>query len=280
MNLTAIIPSGQQEITVNGLHQWDYGRKLEIHSNELPAIVEVHFACAGMDEAVVRVCETVEGVAVATIPDKCLEQTTPITAWVYEIDGTTGLTTKKITLPIIARTRPSVGEDIPVELSNAYTEAVTAMNEAVAKLSKGDVKVSNAVWADVAGLANNSLRAEEAKTASDVSFLKLHIYQIGMDVGDPNSGNSLGTLCLKFSITAPKTLSKTALDGIVNTPTNVTYSLEGFYVEGDSIYYPIVDYTCTSKADGYFYYTITLGHKTVLGRSSSYLTKLTIYNLY
>lgn len=130
MTLKAIIPSGQTELTVNGLHQWDYGQKLEIHSSELPAIVEVHFACAGMKEAVVRVCETVDGVAVAAIPDRCLEQTTPITAWVYEIDDTAGFTTKTITLPIIPRTKPQPGKSVPEEFIDKYAEAISALNEA------------------------------------------------------------------------------------------------------------------------------------------------------
>lgn len=138
MNLKAIIPYGQAEITVNGLHQWDYGRKLEIHSLDMQTLaeVEVHFACVGMEEAVVRSCSVTDGVAIAAIPDKCLEQTTPITAWVYEIADTTGFTTKQITLPIIARTRPSAAEEIPVKISDKYTEAVTAMNEAVDRLKK------------------------------------------------------------------------------------------------------------------------------------------------
>ena len=77
MNIKAIIPSGQTEITVNGLHQWDYGQTLEICSNDLPAVIEVHFACSGMTEAVVRSCSSYEkdGIQTATaiIPDRCIE---------------------------------------------------------------------------------------------------------------------------------------------------------------------------------------------------------------
>lgn len=137
MNLIAILPPGHKEITVNGLHQWDRGRQLEIHSTEFPAVVEVHFACAGMDEAVVRTCSSADGVVVALIPDRCLEQSAPITAWIYEIDGaTSGMTTKKITLPVEARTRPSLAGDVPVDTSDKYTEAVAAMNNAVAELKR------------------------------------------------------------------------------------------------------------------------------------------------
>ena len=165
MNLIAIFPPGQTEVSVNGLHQWDYGRKLEIHASDLPTLVEVHFACLGMEEAVVRVCNVTRGVAVATIPDTCLEQTTPITAWVYVIGETTGATKKRITLPIEARTRPSATADIPVEISDKYTEAVTAMNEAVEKISSGEVPAAMAIEARKAKVADNAINAVNATSA-------------------------------------------------------------------------------------------------------------------
>lgn len=168
MNIVAIIPPGRAEITVNGLHQWDYGRQLEIHSDALPAIVEVHFACAGMDEAVVRSCSAVNGVATAAIPDRCLEQTTPIIAWVYEISGTTGATTAKIMLPVEPRTRPSAGESIPEDVSDQYTEAVAAMNEVkqwVDDLMSGDVTVAKATNADHATEADHAKNATSATNA-------------------------------------------------------------------------------------------------------------------
>lgn len=147
MNLIATFPPGHAEITVNGLHQWDRGRQLEIHSAELPAVIEVHFACAGMDEAVVRSCSAAGGVAVALIPDRCLEQSAPITAWIYEIDGaTSGMTTKKITLPVEARTRPSLTGDIPVDTSDKYTEAVGAMNQAAAEMSAKVNELKRLEW--------------------------------------------------------------------------------------------------------------------------------------
>lgn len=155
MNLKAIILPGQTEITVNGLHQWDYGRALEIQSADLPALLEVHFACPGMKEAVVRSCSGASGVATAAIPDVCLEQTAPITAWVYEVGETTGATIITITLPIIARTRPQTGATIPTATSDKYTEAVAAMNEAVASVTAGGVKVNAAKSADKATLADN-----------------------------------------------------------------------------------------------------------------------------
>ena len=105
MSIKATFPAGVDAIIVNGLHQWDYGQQLEIQASGLPAVVEVHFACAGMTEAAVRVCDASSGTAVASIPDTCLEQSSPVTAWVYEVGETSGTTILTVTLPIIARAR-------------------------------------------------------------------------------------------------------------------------------------------------------------------------------
>ena len=144
MALIAMIPSGMTEITVNGLHQWDYGQQLEIHATDLPGLVEVHFAYAGMTDAVVRPCDMVGGVGTVAIPDACLEQTAPIMAWVYEKDGATGATVKTITLKVTPRARPTASAAPPPETIDQYTEAVTAMNEAVGKVADGRITAAKA----------------------------------------------------------------------------------------------------------------------------------------
>lgn len=172
MNLIAIIPSGQTEITVNGLHQWDYGQTLEIHSNDLSPIIEVHFACSGMTEAVVRSCSVSGGVTRASIPDRCIEQTTPIVAWVYCIDGTSARTVATIKLPIIARAKPAPGASIPEVITDKYTELVSAINEQVATLKEGNVTVANAIeagHATSADQATNATNATNADTATNAN---------------------------------------------------------------------------------------------------------------
>lgn len=159
MNIKAIFPPGVEAVTAHGLHQWDFGRKLEIHATDLPAMVEVHFACVGMNEAVVRSCAVLGGVATAAIPDRCLEQTFPITAWVYEVGEDSGVTVKTVTLPVVERTRPQLGEEhIPEAVSDRYTEAVAEMNEQLGRLASGDI---------VAGRASRATSAEEADFARE-----------------------------------------------------------------------------------------------------------------
>ena len=181
MILKAIIPPGQTEITVNGLHQWNYGCMLEIYSNELPeGLVEVHFACADMESAVVRSCSTYGGVVEAAIPDQCLEQTSPIVAWVYALGETTGTTIKTIRLPIIPRTRPQSGSSIPETVSDKYTEAVAAMNQLVGQVENTVTHAKDEVYAEIAkeiqngtlivGEASHAARADHAYTANDADY--------------------------------------------------------------------------------------------------------------
>ena len=157
MNLTAIIPPGQTEAVVNGLHQWDYGRGLEIRCSTLPATVEVHFGTAGSKETIVHVAASANGVATVSIPNSLLEQSSPIYAWVYLAEDTLGKTLLTVTLPIQARPRPAVAPAaIPAAIGDRYTEAVTAMNAAVESVRTGDVTVARATNADYATNANEA----------------------------------------------------------------------------------------------------------------------------
>lgn len=174
MAIKVNIPSGQNTATVSGLYQWDYGQVLEIESTDLGNMIgEVHFACSSMSEAVVVSCNFTEGLGSVTIPDECLEQSSNITAWIYEISGTQGRTRKVITIYVTARTRPSVGQDIPTEISNRYTELITEVNEAVDKLENGDVvvkKAKEATTATTATSAGNASTATRALSAGSADY--------------------------------------------------------------------------------------------------------------
>jgi hypothetical protein len=107
-----------------------------------------------MDEAIVRVGSAAGGVVTVAIPDRCLEQSSPITAWVYEVGENYGQTLKTLTLNIMTRTRPQTAEAIDPETSDKYTEAVAAMNEAVAAMQNGDIKAKEADHATEADKAS------------------------------------------------------------------------------------------------------------------------------
>ena len=169
MNIRALIPPGIDKITVNGLHQWDYGRVLEIECAEFGTeIMEAHFACQGSKVAEIRTCTFKNGIGTVTIPDKCLELSTPITAWVYGISNTYGKTIKTIILPIIQRPKPLRGHIALAENSenaDRIEELLGAVNEAVEHISSGDITVARAMHAENADKANNATHAENASYA-------------------------------------------------------------------------------------------------------------------
>lgn len=167
MHIRALIPPGIDEIIVNGLHQWDYGRTLEIECAEFGTeVMEVHFACMGMIVAETRLCNFTNGIGAVTIPDKCLEQSTPITAWIYGLDTDKGRTIKTIRLPIIERTKPIRMHDVPTELVDRYNELAVAAEEAVEALLAGEVKAARATHADNADHADTANHAENATHAT------------------------------------------------------------------------------------------------------------------
>lgn len=177
MSIKATFPAGVQALTVNGLHQWDYGQALEIEAPDLPALVEVHFACAGMLEAVVRSCALADGKVTAAIPDICLEQTTPVVAWVYEVGETSGRTTRTVTLPIIQRAKPQGSVTISPAMSDKYTELAAAVNALVEGIKSGEIKVAvdhvenadHAATADNAAEAAHAAEADHAATADNAA---------------------------------------------------------------------------------------------------------------
>ena len=170
MAIKVYFSENQRDVTVGGLYQWDFGQTLEIESEDLGSeIMEVHFACSEMNEAIVHACTFSKGVGTVAIPTVCLEQSNTITAWIYKISETQGYTVKTITLPVIARTRPSASREIPADYVDKYAESLTAINKAVDELEKGTVtaaKATHAVSADKATTATNSVSASYATSSS------------------------------------------------------------------------------------------------------------------
>jgi hypothetical protein len=164
MAIKVTFSQGQTEAKASVLHQWDYGQQLEIEAPDLPTAFEVHFACQGMNEAIIHSCTAVGGVATVAIPNRCLEQSNYATAWVYEIYGSSGTTIKTITIPIISRTRPSRSNEIPQDISDRYTELITEVEDAVGEITSGNVMVAKAAK------ATSSDRALQAESASVAAF--------------------------------------------------------------------------------------------------------------
>ena len=162
-----VFPENATSITVAGLYQWDYGQVLEIECHDIGSeIVEVHFACHNMSEAIVRPCTFANGIGTVIIPDRCLEQTSAITAWIYRVDGTGGHTIKTITLPLTPRTRPGKTRDIPAETVDKYGELIEQVNVAVEALEAGTITAANALNAKTAESATTAQNAVSASYAT------------------------------------------------------------------------------------------------------------------
>lgn len=187
MAIKATLSSGITSTKTQSLFQWDYGQQLEIVSDDLPSIIEVHFACKGMSEAVVIPCSVTDGTGIVPIPDACLEQANDITAWVYAIDGTQGKTMKTITIPIVSRIRPGRSETIPQVIHDTYTELISQINDAIGDLRNGTVIVKKAETAELAtkaGHATNASFANDANWAASAG---------AADTADMATGDSFGT---------------------------------------------------------------------------------------
>lgn len=163
------IPAGVSSATVHGLHQWDYGRQLQIKADGLPSsLLEVHFECPGMKEAEVRVTQLVDGVPTASIPDRCLEQSAPIRAWVCLVDDTSGRTALEVTLTVTPRLKPSAAgtAELEEEAGNKYDQLFGLLGEAYDAIEACKSVEANA---DEAQAAADGAAASAASSASSAS---------------------------------------------------------------------------------------------------------------
>ena len=230
MAIKVKIPSGVNSVKINELHQWDYGQILEIEDEDLLSlIVEAHFSYSGLTDAIVHNCNVENGIVTVAIPDVCLEQTTNITVWMYEIDGTEGRTTKSITIPMIGRARPNRPAEIPQNVSDAYTELITEVNEAVKDLKNGNVVIRYAENADRADTAALADVATTAKTAQNANTAEMATFSSLSGEADYALRISATPSALTESITTPGYYYIYAKDSITN---NYVIDFGLIYIDG------------------------------------------------
>lgn len=202
--IKATFSAGVEALTVHGLHQWDYGQTLEITHPDLPAVLEVHFAAVGAQDAIVRVVSSSAGVVEAPIPDELLEQSRPVLAWVYVVGETSGETMLTVTMPIQTRARPTAAGPIPAPLQDQYTEALAAINATRAGLTSGDLPVAKALEADHATAADSATTATKAEQDGNGSNIAETYVKKGLGllpVTDRNSFPGIAGWVHLFSLT-------------------------------------------------------------------------------
>lgn len=254
MAVKAFFPTGVTSITLGALHQWDYGQMLEIETSDpLPSIVEVHFSCVGMNEAEVCECSVDNNIATVAIPDLCLEQSAHITAWIYEIVGSEGRTTKSITIPMIARARPAKPSGMPDGVKDLYAQAIGNINEAIASLADGGIVTKEALHAETATHSNTATEATHAKTADQAHT---HIAAWAKAIERYNQGDSIvgiGSIAMEA---LPCGLYHVTVESIQD---NLKTGALIFYYMGFSSCVGLLRYPTTSASGGEFFLGINCG---------------------
>lgn len=126
-NITKAILCKTRVCRTAPLYQYDYGQILQIVGPELPSAYEVHYSNQPHGTATTQIGGD-DGVV---IPDAYLQTGSPVYAWLYLHTGENdGETEYSITIPVIARARPTNETPSPVQ-QDAITEAIAALNSGV-----------------------------------------------------------------------------------------------------------------------------------------------------
>lgn len=147
--LEVVFARGVTEITLDSLMQWDKDILLHISDEELPETFEIHIGYEGIKEADRFPVQKIDGVATVKIPNKVLQQTRNIKAWIYVIDSEGCRTTKTILIPIEKREKPA---DYTTGIEPSQKDAIERLIETLNdyKTSGGTVVSQNADFAEVA----------------------------------------------------------------------------------------------------------------------------------
>ena len=127
----------------DSLYQWDINQDLVITGLNLSVAPEIHFANAIMDRAIVRQSTINGGAVTVRIPNSLLQEALTIKAYVGLYDGDTFNIIESISIPIIAKERPSnyVFEDTDGEIYS-FNALENIVNNAVVEFDN-KVKENN-----------------------------------------------------------------------------------------------------------------------------------------
>ena len=111
-NIVTAVYNGTGRYKTSPLYQYDYGQKLVIGGVTLPSAYEVHFSNSVHGNATTQIGNA-DGV---TIPDMYLLSGQTVYAWLFLHSGESdGETEFIITIPVIARAKPTDQEPTPVQ---------------------------------------------------------------------------------------------------------------------------------------------------------------------
>ena len=124
------------------LYQYDYGQKLVLEGDNLPASYEVHFSNFEHGESITQIADST-GV---TIPDMLLTSGQKIFVWIYLHNAETdGETVYKGIIPVNSRAKPTDVEPTP-EQQSTIDQTIAALNNGVQTVQN----IANQMPADIA----------------------------------------------------------------------------------------------------------------------------------
>ena len=131
--IEVIFPTGYDEVTIPALNQWDYGQVLNISGIDLsslsnPSTVQVHFSDKSCVDAKVRLGAISNNKIAVQIPDILLANQYDVHAFIYLTNPNSGVTIKKIIIPVIPRKKP---EDYVAIDDNFYESVLQAIENKV-----------------------------------------------------------------------------------------------------------------------------------------------------
>ena len=116
-----------EEITVDGLWQYDYGQRLQINGLNLPDVFEVHLFWKGLEEAKVVTGYSENNKFYVDIPNESLKQRQAIIVYIYLSTPETGKTVNTVMMFVNKRPEPE-GFEIPEDI-DLFHHTLTAVGE-------------------------------------------------------------------------------------------------------------------------------------------------------
>lgn len=221
-NIVKAICHGRTIVRTPPLYQYDYGQILQIVGVDLPDAYEVHFSNEPHGQAITQIGNA-DGV---TIPDQYLLSGAYVYAWLYLHTGADdGETEISITIPVLARAKPTDQEPTPVQQS-VIDQAIAALNTAAQTTGQNAEAAAGAaeLAEDSAELANQYMLA--AETAQEAAETAQSAAESAQTSAEGYAANAAASAQSAAQSAASAAQSNTAAQSAAESVTGILDSLE------------------------------------------------------
>lgn len=195
------------------IYQYNYGQILQIHGLGLQKAVEIHFAHSMIGgDAIIRIGTTTDKITEVAVPEKFLETSGTVTAYIYVSDTESGQTEYKIQFQIAQRAKPEAwGSPEDGEL---FREAIEAVNESAEKAEDAAVRAEEASATAQESARAATEQAEKAKSNLETAISNANTAKGELDDTIADAGTSKTNL--SDTIAAAET-KRSEVQGVINT---------------------------------------------------------------